>query len=656
MIDVLSSTSSKREAKSYLSRFDGLGGHTKRKGSPVSTKARQETQTRSSGVNLGDLFPTARAVDESPVFTQDTADRSFIDVTTEPLHVALVVVKSPEDLDDGILRGIGLTLSQLAKLGLSCVVVVDQADAQITGRSKEENLEWRINALKQADRVVAGIYQHGVLGARRLDSIIGVLTPGARSVSTAKVLGHLRVVHPNLLLAPLSRGVIPVIAPVGCTCEGQHIVPVGGDDVVLALTRKFAGIFQSPIREDGVSRAQEMSQAARNEYSLDRVIILDPYGGIPATNRTSGSHLFINLEQEYEDIRQELLRLKQAKFCAESDNNMRGTPWSPSRGRQKPSFTLSEVEIEVKLTQSSTGISENAPSVIDTHLKSLELVRNALALLPPSSSALLTTPFEAAASTHRSASAPPPGVGTRPHRNPLIHNLLTDKPVFSSSLPTTRLAPTTSPTTFVKRGMPLTILPDPRFSPWTNPKPSSPPLRLSDPRIDLPRLIHLIEDSFSRRLDVPKYLERLEHSLAGIIIAGAYEGGAILTWETPPDLPASLVPGTPAHNARLVPYLDKFAVLKRSQGAGGVADIVFSAMVRDCFPQGVAWRSRRDNPVNRWYFERARGTWKIPVGEGEQGWTMFWTTEGVGGERFGDYQGVCAGVETSWGDGNGKLD
>lgn len=607
-------------------------------------------------MNLGNLFPTARAVEEIPVFTQYTADRSFVDVTTEPLHVALVAVKSPEDLDDEILRGIGLTLSQLAKLGLSCVVVVDQPDAQITGRSKEGNLEWRINALAQADRLVAGIDQHSGHGARRLDSIIGVSTPGVHFVSSAKVLGNVRVVHPNLLLAPLRRGVIPVIAPVGCTSEGQHIVSVGGDDVVLALTREFAGISPSPIRGDGVSRAQEMSQAARKEYSLDRVIVLDPYGGIPATNRTSGSHLFINLEQEYEDIRQELLRLKQAKFCAESGSNMHGPPLSPSRGRQKPSLTLSEPESEVTSTQCSTGNSENAPSIIDTHLKSLELVRDALALLPPSSSALLTTPFEAAASTHRSASAAPPGVGTRPRRNPLIHNLLTDKPIFSSSLPTTRLSPSTSPTTFVKRGMPLTILPDPRFSSWTTPKLSAPPLRLSDPRIDLPRLIHLIEDSFSRRLDVQKYLERLEHSLAGIIIAGAYEGGAILTLETPPDLPASLVPGTPAHNARLVPYLDKFAVLKRSQGGGGVADIVFSAMVRDCFPQGGVWRSRRDNPVNRWYFERARGTWKIPVREGEQGWTMFWTTEGVGGERFGDYERVCAGVESSWGDGKTKLD
>jgi amino-acid N-acetyltransferase len=98
----------------------------------------------------------------------------------------------------------------------------------------------------------------------------------------------------------------------------------------------------------------------------------------------------------------------------------------------------------------------------------------------------------------------------------------------------------------------------------------------------------------------------------------------------------------------MVPYLDKFAVLKRSQGAGGVADIVFNSMVKDCFPDGVCWRSRRDNPVNKWYFERSRGTWKIP----NTNWTMFWTTSNldVDQQKFSDYESVCKSIEPSWAD------
>lgn len=158
-----------------------------------------------------------------------------------------------------------------------------------------------------------------------------------------------------------------------------------------------------------------------------------------------------------------------------------------------------------------------------------------------------------------------------------------------------------------------------------------------DPRIDFPRLLHLIEDSFRKQLNVEHYLNRIKGKVAGVIVAGNYEGGAILTWEQPP--------GT-SDPSRLVPYLDKFAVLQSSQGSSGVADILFQSMVRSCFPNGVCWRSRKDNPVNKWYFERATASWQIP----ESMWTMFWTGEGVveNGDRFADYVGVCKNVTPSF--------
>jgi amino-acid N-acetyltransferase len=174
---------------------------------------------------------------------------------------------------------------------------------------------------------------------------------------------------------------------------------------------------------------------------------------------------------------------------------------------------------------------------------------------------------------------------------------------------------------------------------------------LTDSKIDLPRLVHLIEDSFGRKLDVKDYLKRVNGRIAGVIIAGEYEGGALLTWETPPGVKDD---GSPESRARMIPYLDKFAVLKRSQGSGGVADLIFKAMVRDCFPNGVVWRSRKDNPVNKWYFERSRGTWKLPG----MGWTMFWTTPELSLDKqlFLDCEGVCRGIEPSWADNKAILD
>lgn len=85
----------------------------------------------------------------------------------------------------------------------------------------------------------------------------------------------------------------------------------------------------------------------------------------------------------------------------------------------------------------------------------------------------------------------------------------------------------------------------------------------------------------------------MDAQIAAVVVAGDYEGAAIITWEH-------------AQGAeKRVCYLDKFAVLKRSQGAGGVADVVFKSMVEAVQTglleaEGVVWRSRRWNPVNRW--------------------------------------------------------
>ena len=77
--------------------------------------------------------------------------------------------------------------------------------------------------------------------------------------------------------------------------------------------------------------------------------------------------------------------------------------------------------------------------------------------------------------------------------------------------------------------------------------------------------------------------------MAAVIIAGDYDGGAIITWEE-------------GFRGRKVPYLDKFAVSRKAQGTGGVADVVFKAMLMGdgMFPKELLWRSRKTNPVNKW--------------------------------------------------------
>ena len=584
---------------------------------------------RDAGVNLGNLYLPIRAVEEKPVFSHTPAQPRFMDDAAEPLHVALIKIRAPQAVHDRILQGVGHTLSQLARLGLSCVVVVDPDNEQ--GRSNESKV-----GVVQADRIVDTINSYYGPGARRVDSAIEVSSISDRVSRSLKLLDGIRIMHRDQLLAPLRRGMIPVIVPVGFNMDVQKIVPVVADDVVLALTREFAGLQSDALAKGDSQEMAESIISLQQQVSIDRIIILDPLGGIPATDRMQGAHVFINLEQEFEFIKRDL----------------EATPMQAIKAQES-----SAIEIERQDGQNAES-PDPRQSRTNFHVKNLELLRDTLALLPPSSSAFLTTPEAVANSQSRPPLASEgPRVQTRRQRNPLIHNLLTDKPVFSSSLPfhrspnpvaaTSFPAVSSSPATFFKRGMPVSIVPDPLEQAWSPPSLSHPSINLSDPRIDLPRLIYLIEDSFNRKLDVAHYLSRIKDRIAGVIVAGEYEGGALLTWETPPGL----LTDDPNH---MVPYLDKFAVLKRSQGAGGVADILFKAMVRDCFPNGVCWRSRMDNPVNKWYFERARGTWKMPG----TNWTMFWTTDGVerGDGAFLDYEAICKSVVPSWADNKGVVD
>jgi len=584
--NLLSSAATKRDAKAYISRLK-----TPSKPQPASTSATSSaTPLRASKpqtqVNLGNLFTRGRAVEASPTFTQDWNALDQGLEEQETLHVALVKLNGVCAMSDGILNGIAKTLASLSRLSMAPCVVLEE-DHQ------SEDIAYREKLQMAADHLVAAIDNAGESGARRVDNALS-LAPDGRP----------RVFMRKLLTRPLRRGRIPIVLPVAYSEQQQNAVQITSNEALLALTRELSrGVVKTRPDEHPETQPQGLLSTWK-PISLDRIIVVDETGCIPSPKSVDQKHVFVNLAQEYSALQEEL--------------------------------------------RSSTG-----GNVSLKHATNLKMFRDALRMLPHSSSGLLTTPSEAA-NTSKQADEQVAGVGTRRQKNPLIHNLLTDKPAYSSSLPSGRLAhdnqsSSATTSTFVKRGMPLILLPNPDAQVWT--AASTPRLKLTDPRIDLDRLVYLIDDSFNRTLDVEAYLKRVNDRIAGVIIAGEYEGGAILTWETP-----RLPNASDSDTARLVPYLDKFAVLKKSQGAGGVADIVFNAMVRTCFPNGVCWRSRKDNPVNKWYFERSRGTWKIP----NTNWTMFWTTPDLLSDEkkqvFLDYESVCRTVMPTWADGKKVVD
>ncbi|KAM4064791.1 NAT, n-acetyltransferase, of n-acetylglutamate synthase domain-containing protein [Hirsutella rhossiliensis] len=553
---------------------------------------------------------------DSPQFVQGVPQERQIPASDEPFNVAIVTLRMPQRLPSDNIHGIARTLTQLRALGLLAIVVVDCGLDATRQTYKDE--AWRLcEALDSSLDLSA---------AKVADNMFAWQSPRDLTPSASIFSDRMRVDDQGLLERALQHGMI-VIAP--CLARRDDISapqPAEAHETVLTLTKYLNGMQFQGLGDDCAGDIRP-----RRIASVERLIVLDPLGGTPMPSRPDLCHRLINLEQEYSTLMNHLATRRDSSTGQPGENREQGP----------------------------------------THAANLNLAKDVLSLLPPSSSALVTTPLAAANTAPQSSPAPPgaalnhPAFGfaemvtTRRQRNPLLHNLLTDRPASSPSLPLQRIKgegvghlqlTDSGAATLVKRGMPVTIYPDPRVRPWRPPRPGASRLRLTDTCIDLPRLVHLIEDSFNRKLDVQAYLDRVNDNLAGIIIAGEYEGGAIFTWERP----AGIGQQEAYDSGRLVPYLDKFAVLRDRQGSGGVADIVFNAMVQDCFPRGVCWRSRKNNPVNKWYFERSAGICKLR----DSGWAMFWTTLGLSGKHpvLGDYETVCRGVQPTWADNNHILE
>ncbi|KAK8865796.1 amino-acid acetyltransferase, mitochondrial [Kwoniella newhampshirensis] len=262
------------------------------------------------------------------------------------------------------------------------------------------------------------------------------------------------------------------------------------------------------------------------------------------------------------------------------------------------------------------------PQWTDTHptaLSNLRLANGCLAHMPKEASALIVS--------HRSSAA-------------MIANLITNKPAHSASLPHALLVEsegriTRDTPTLLRKGLPVRVL-------------------RSMEEVDQDKLTGLLEKSFRRVLDQKAFYERLRNDLDFVIVVGDYGGAAICTLE---GKTTSIYP----HNhPGPICYLDKFAVHPSHQGDGTV-DFLWVALRDETYGLGLldasnpsigslrgvgkgrdlVWRSRSDNPVNKWYFERSSGfvrtkdgKWKVFWCDAEQRLGELWKEREFGGGRL----------------------
>ena len=490
---ILSSQATRRDAKSYFGRFG-----TQDSGSKVQTQ---------------------------PPLSSTTSVRA-----SESIHIAIVKLCHTDLLPSiGILPGLAKTFVQLGRLGMPVCLVVEPEDSYST---KQPSSPWNAAALREkygnlTNRVVEAIEAQGgkaqpMLGELliQIDSIPessrDKRIPSSDTVAKIEqsILGPPMAIDPlgkQLFYDLMKRGQIPVVAPVAGGIK-PSLLPISADSVLYRLC-------------DGISISNDEDSPSR--LVIERVMIIDPIGGLPAPERRGGSHVYVNLCQEYDGI-------------------------------------LHEISSRL-LANEGSSLAESGK----LHLRNLILIRMCLAKLNATSSGLITTPTIASASPSQSAP------------QSLIHNLLTDKPLISPSLPARRSRTPILNTTLLRTGLPVTVYK------------SIDPTGDNETSLNLSRLVRLIEDSFGRRLDVDHYLNRIRDKTAAVIVAGDYEGAAVITKESSAD----------SSSRSWVPYLDKFAVSTKSQGSGGVADIVFNILV-STFPDDLIWRSRKANPVNKWVVTR----------------------------------------------------
>ncbi|KAK9241099.1 hypothetical protein V1525DRAFT_440007 [Lipomyces kononenkoae] len=584
ILSVLHSHATKRDARAYINKYsDHLDSVERRKRRGFAKKV------------LRSVSEAARAFD-----LYGSAQIELKDM----IRVAVIKIRGVNDLTANMLGNIGKTILRLQRLGLSPVIVVDPVEENGPGWMQNGEGFASSGQIKQmtgiAARIGAAIEKPLACDKSPTPAVLNlkpqngqkhpgkaVILPSMFSHVAPYLQSSIKWSLPHLMFIAMTNHVVPIITPLVYNEHASRYAIAAADDIVYEMVSKISGIASPEI------------------ITVDKVIYIDPLGGIPSEERHSGAHVLVNLEQEYDDIKREL------------DSVM---------------YPPSQRSAVLSILSNKGG----AEQYNRTHIANLNSFRRLLAVAPPSTSGLITTPVVAASQTTR---------------NPLIYNLLTDRPVISSSLPVDGKRASIQHTTLLRHGMPVMMIYCPRgmYLPEYPGKAGSTSSSYGSStkvsnglsavcngvaNVDIVKFVQLIEDSFGRELDVQHYLNRINGNIAGLVIAGDYEGGAIITWEK--------VPANPLDH---VAYLDKFAVSRRSQGSAGVADIVFKAMSDKLFPKELIWRSRTENPVNKWYFDRSKGSLRLP---GKR-WTMFYrgydTRED---DRLQDYIDVCSSIEPSF--------
>lgn len=484
ILSILKSTTTKREAREYLTRYkaDGSSERSLDAEPKVDGKINEKLRQHS---------PPELSIERR--------------VSLAPFNKQVAVFRIPLALLTQALQEICRSFTTILRLGVSPILVFD---IEITQKSLSSLQEKALEAASVMSRAEA----------HEPNFFTPITTPFDDHSNKITVLNE------KLIILPILQQNIPILLPVAYDVVNARHSIISPQDALLALLKQLN-------QSQGVV--------------IEKVVFVDTVGGIPSIERDRTSHVFINNLQEYSDI-------------------------------------VSELHI---------GFLE--PEVRDRHLSNLSQMRELL----------LATQSELKSEATGIILRPEDLTPQADMLNPVAYNILTDRPLISSSLPPGRLRTPQVTTSIIKSGFDVLLFYATesglrKFDSLVN-----------NSGIDESKLLLMIDDSFGKRLVREDYVKRLNICLDCVIIIGNYDGGAIITREETSD-------------GHKVPYLDKFAITKKNQGLPSLADVIFKLMLQ-AYPEELIWRSRNSNPVNKWYFERCNGTYHKPGSN----WKLFYAGE-----------------------------
>ncbi|EGW35078.1 uncharacterized protein SPAPADRAFT_132397 [Spathaspora passalidarum NRRL Y-27907] len=510
ILSILKSTTTKREARNYLnkyqSQFDFSGLDFNK-----SIKTINDEQSLTKRDTQRGLFITRYLNNQNPFV--NIYDKEDVKQKKVPLRIAIFQIKYPK-VTYQQWKGIAETFKRLLTLGISPIILLDY-DHFLTDSFKL-NEQYMIEAASKLLTYFGRPEEESELKAIVL-----------RSLFTNRN-GKLSIDSLESVLIPMYQGLVPIIQPIAYESQSAMQEFISTDQLLYSLSSALVEKSTSDI------------------LTIEKIVMIDPMGGIPSIERNQSSHVFINLCQEYSDILSELY--------------------------------IGHIE----------------PKVRDFHVSNLDSMNTVLSYINDrtgndETTGIITTP-EIMSVNHDEL-------------NPIIYNVLTDRPIISSSLPSTNTRTPQLSTTIIKKGVRVDIYDQDNY-----PDKFTLQNLFRDNLIDKDRLIELMNDSFGKPLDSETYINRINENLATLVIVGDYDGAAIITWEY--------------SQGEKIAYLDKFAIAKKNQGLPGLADIIFK-IILSSHPVELIWRSRKVNPVNKWYWERCCGCMSSP----ESQWKIFYTGE-----------------------------